>query len=286
MITMPNLGINGRLGNQLFQYAALRAASLRNNLNFVLPLLDNSVWHGQKCLLVNLPNIVYSPLTKPFEKIDWKYINEDHNEYRTFTNKLHNLNQNYNYSINGFFQNILYFEDYKKNIIHELKPTKIIKNDHASLHFRLGDMIDGTNPEYEKFHGLRLLDENTVVGKYYRKAINKIQEIEPNIVFDIFVGGSRTDGNKDNLFIKKMISYDESLFNNKPNFMSSDDAMDDFINIISCKHHIVSFASTFSWWAAYLDDHKESVIIAPKNFLYDNNIIMPPGYFPNNWIQL
>ena len=37
MITFSTFGANGQLGNQLFQYAFLRAASLRNSVELVIP---------------------------------------------------------------------------------------------------------------------------------------------------------------------------------------------------------------------------------------------------------
>ena len=50
---MNSIIIQGGLGNQLFQYAALRALSLKKEYEISLPLLEDKVWHGQKCLLGN-----------------------------------------------------------------------------------------------------------------------------------------------------------------------------------------------------------------------------------------
>lgn len=38
MITHKSIGYSGRLGNQMFQYAVLRALALRNNYQAVLPI--------------------------------------------------------------------------------------------------------------------------------------------------------------------------------------------------------------------------------------------------------
>ena len=38
MVTSIDIGENGRLGNQLFQYAAVKALALENNYDCVLPL--------------------------------------------------------------------------------------------------------------------------------------------------------------------------------------------------------------------------------------------------------
>ena len=51
MITFFELGKLGRLGNQLFQYAALRSLSLEKGYESKIPNPNTCEWHGQKCLL-------------------------------------------------------------------------------------------------------------------------------------------------------------------------------------------------------------------------------------------
>ena len=53
MITFSKLGEAGRLGNQLFQYAALKSAGLRRGYEVRIPDPNEMEWHGQKCLLNN-----------------------------------------------------------------------------------------------------------------------------------------------------------------------------------------------------------------------------------------
>ena len=48
MITFNNLGKKGRIGNQLFQYAAIRNLSIKKNFEIGLPKQTNLVFHGQK----------------------------------------------------------------------------------------------------------------------------------------------------------------------------------------------------------------------------------------------
>ena len=53
MITFYQLGMLGRLGNQLFQYAALRSLGLQNGYETKIPNPRDREWHGQHCLLNN-----------------------------------------------------------------------------------------------------------------------------------------------------------------------------------------------------------------------------------------
>ncbi len=50
MITFSKLGSYGHLGNQMFQYAALKAVALKNNYEMCLPLSGH---HLFKCFLLD-----------------------------------------------------------------------------------------------------------------------------------------------------------------------------------------------------------------------------------------
>ena len=52
MVFFSKLGQLGRLGNQLFQYAALRGLSIKNSYNISIPS-NVSNFHGQEYLLKN-----------------------------------------------------------------------------------------------------------------------------------------------------------------------------------------------------------------------------------------
>ena len=101
MITFLQLGKLGRLGNQLFQYAALRGLSLKNNYEFKLPQLNDASWHGQKCLLekFNIKKSFLLPedtikLKYSYSEPDWSII--DKNFFKIPDNT----------SIDGFFQSL------------------------------------------------------------------------------------------------------------------------------------------------------------------------------------
>ena len=81
MITFAALGKLGRLGNQLFQYAALRGLGLRNNYETKIPEFTATNWHGQKCLLSNL-NLKSSSLEpKDIKTLKGRYFEPDYMKF-------------------------------------------------------------------------------------------------------------------------------------------------------------------------------------------------------------
>ena len=111
MITFHKLGENGRLGNQLFQYAALRALSLENNYEIKIPIPTQRDWHGQSCLLENF-NIGCDFLTaSDLENLQFLYNEPDHMKYDENFFKIPD-----NSSINGFFQSTFYFGNFANQI--------------------------------------------------------------------------------------------------------------------------------------------------------------------------
>jgi hypothetical protein len=52
----------------------------------------------------------------------------------------------------------------------------------------------------------------------------------------------------------------------------------------SCKHFIIS-ASTYSWWASWLSDHKEKLVIAPKQW-YTDTSKNTHDIYGREWVRL
>src|SRR6056300_513205 len=164
MISNLHIGVDGRLGNQLFQYAALKSLALHNGYKCVLPPLEPRVWHGQPCLLSEFN------LECDFsEKIE---VNKQYEEPSIvdFDESFFKLDDGT--TIRGFFQNVKYFEGFENQICKELRTNEILQEraeqilsyyksqfpdyEFVSLHIRRGDNIT-VNVDF----GKKVFGENT-----------------------------------------------------------------------------------------------------------------------------
>lgn len=293
MITFSHLGGLGRLGNQLFQYAALRGLGLKNNYETKIPDPRSRLWHGQGCLLDNF-NIQSEYYTQEsLSVIKQRYIEPSHMDY----------DENFflipdNTDLYGFFQSVLYFKDFEEQIKQELTPQlkwlekanyrlgSIRKEypDHkiVSIHLRRGDNTDGSNSSVElnEMYGKNnTLDMNSFYGRYLKAA--KECFASEKIKFLVFSGGSRASGNNNETDIEWC---QRNLRGEEYIFADPQDTMNDFASIMSCDGNIISHISSFGWWAAYLNKNIEKTVVAPYHYHPDQpHYSHRRGFYPNTW---
>lgn len=291
MITFYELGQLGRLGNQLFQYAALRSLSLEKGYELKIPDPTTREWHGQTCLLDKF-NLEADYL----DKDDLKKIVHLYNEpsHERFDKNFFNLPDNLN--ISGFFQSTFYFDKFKDQIIKELTPKKeLLENSKeqiaklkekfkgyeiVSLHMRRGDNTDNTDPnqvKYNNSYGGKSLTENSVYYSYFKNATSHFKN--KKVKFMIFTGGKRwSDSNQEDM------EWCKKYFTGTGFVYSEDNSpIEDFCLITSCDHHILSHVSSFGWWAAYLDQ-KENLTVAPLKYDPETTYNYRTGFYPKRWI--
>jgi len=281
VITFSRLGRHGRLGNQLFQYAALRSLSLEKGYECRIPDPQQMHWHGQNCLLGNF-NIEASYLEESdYNKIKFTYIE----------NNLNKFDKNFFYlgdgvDLFGYFQSTKYFNKYKEQIIKELTPrdelleeakefvesNRVDNCEIVSIHLRMGDLNDGTNPVYNNFYGNSITDKSTAYGSYLNKALEVFKG--RNVKFLVFAGGSRSNAMENPSFMK---DFDDRFV-----LCSSDRPLLDFSKILSCDHNICCHLTTFGWWAAYLNPNKEKIVTIPKDYFW-NKSIQRDSFLPQDW---
>jgi len=255
MITSLNLGTNGRLGNQFFQYAALRAVGLENNYEVKIPNPSSAKWHGQIGLLNNF-NISANFLTyEDAVSIKHSYIEKDHTkvDLSVFDIKDHT-------TLSGFFQSTNYFQGHKETIYKELTPRYKFMKEAESYVRDLGNSVIGIHVRRGD------CEVNIDMAKEYLTYVKKAVSLFPGSKFLVFSGGKRVEGDnqddikwcKDNLGIEAFYS-------------ESSDTMKDFSRMVACDGNILSPASSFGLWAGHLNSEGGKKVVAPLKYEFESN---------------
>lgn len=291
MISFVELGRMGRLGNQLFQYAALKSLGLSKGYEVKIPDLLNCEWHGQRCLLEKFSLECDYLNRADVETIRHIYYEPDINRY-----DMNILNLPDNTNLSGFFQSTKYFEAHKDQIKREFTLKDDIENESkerlaqikkdnkceiVSLHLRRGDLTDGTTNESANYLGCQNnFDENSIFGRYLGLA-KKVFE-NKKVKFLVFSGGSRSDNNNtsDIDWCKSKFNGDEYIFS------EGNGVLQDFSLIKNCDHNITSHSTTFGWWAAYLNEHENKIVCAPEYYFLDDRKLVREAFYPQDWRKI
>lgn len=280
--------LEGRLGNQLFQYAFIYAAARRLNTSFYI---DKSTESYLLPRYFEIKNDFLIPLDRYLFSIPgYKNIFRIHSKkafYQLINNIIFNRNKiaidnalpiadalqlvKNGYQFNGYFQSQSYFEDFK-NEIRKLFTIKKIYTDafkevnqqlsnskkKVVIHVRVGDYV-----------GLNF----SVPVTYYKKVIDLIGDTDTEYIFI----------SDDTAFVEKQFSY----IANK--YISRNSEIVDFQFLMHAEICILS-NSSFSWWGAWLNNNPNKKLFAPKYWLgFKDKIEYPAGIADNldiNWIEV
>jgi hypothetical protein len=288
MITFTQLGKLGRLGNQLFQYAVVRAVSLETGYELKIPNFDGVVWHNQQCLL-NKFSIECDFLDhKDYYKIANRYIESDHTLFHKNVFEVSD-----NTDLYGFFQNYQYFSKYEKEIRADFRLNDSLKEyaekyisdiksgneEIVSLHFRRGDNTDGTSSEYSNYYGREdTLSRDSIFGQYFFKAMENFND--KKYKFLVFSGGTRkgmSHNQSDIDWCKNNLDGDRFVF------CEGNSDIQDFAIMKNCDHNLTTHMTSFGWWAAFLNENPNKIVIAPKNYTVPDDGRVKYGFYPNDW---
>jgi len=276
MITFPNIGYIGRLGNQMFQYAALISASKISNDECSLLSSNLELY---KCF--NIPTRIssyfnyktISPNNFNCDNGSIFGIQADLNQYeQLFSTKTDQefLKKDFkNKSITGFFQSYKYFQNvedqlrihfqFKKKYLDvcNLYIDSLYKNEQIlSLHVRRTDYLKSS-----VLNNLNL--------KYYEDALSHFDKSLIVLVFS-----------DDPEWCIEQTIFKEDRFK----IIRTDNTYVDFCLMSKCDYHIIA-NSSFSWWGSWLAKSKKT--ICPKKwFLSDYNFLDSDELRLPNWISI
>lgn len=287
--------IIGGLGNQMFQYAAGRALSLKCECDLLLDIsafVNYGLHQGFELQRVfnctigiateadvrrvlglqSLSLVKRTVLRQSMEKFRCKELAvEPHFQYWSGINHL--TEDCYLY---GYWQSEKYFaavaeqirKDFTFKMPMENKNAELAKHinqlNAVSLHVRRGDYAN--NPKNIAAHGLCSLE-------YYLAAIQHIAKQVEHPHF--FVFSDDIAWVKDNLqidFPHQYVDYNRDI-----------DSYNDMRLMSICKHNIVA-NSSFSWWGAWLNPNAEKIVVAPRRWFANKTNIQ--DLIPQSWVRL
>jgi len=264
--------IIGGLGNQLFQYAFARHLSLIHDTEL---RLDISAYYAYKNHNYGLSNFnIIENFSSPNEWTDLIPFKEKHFHFdQDFMNIPDNT------YIQGYWQSEKYFREISSVIKNDLQfkyPMElkdkifyesILQSNSVSLHIRRGDYVPGT-------YGDQVSECLTL--DYYEKAIDQIQQKNPDVVFFIF--------SDDINWAKKNLSISRPTFYVDHN--SSNTNFQDLRLMSLCKHNIIA-NSSFSWWGAWLNSNLKKEFYSPINWFNSNaRNLNSQDIVPSEWIRI
>jgi hypothetical protein len=273
MITVLLSG--GELGNLLFQYAVGRHLAIKNNTSLRLDLMNRITWRDilAKRTANELNSFgICAELYRPFLTIIGlrirRYLGKDSLPYE---NKLFQeknvgfdpavLTLGDGACLSGLFQSEKYFKDSEQTIRNDLRLRRtsldrecssyrdeITNSNSVGVHIRRGDYIKSP------LH-------NVCSISYFRKAIRYLQDRLDSPSFFIF--------SNDMEWCLNNIGISECRYvNSKPSPFAS---LVDFHLMRLCQHNVIS-NSTFSWWAAWLNDNQKKLIVTPSRWYSDEEL--------------
>ncbi|MBQ8596769.1 MAG: alpha-1,2-fucosyltransferase, partial [Lachnospiraceae bacterium] len=122
------------------------------------------------------------------------------------------------------------------------------------------------------------LYEGICTEKYYEGAVRYVQEKYPDAVFYIFSNEPKWVKKWVDHLIKSQITEEMTraqIKEMKKHFVMVETNTEytgylDMLLMSKCKHNIIS-NSSFSWWAAWLNDNAQKIVVAPGRWNNDND---------------
>ncbi len=251
------IGSNGRLGNCLFQAATVLALARRSNS---IPVF--APWEYDQYFKKPLPTGPIN-VTHHYHEPYFHYTPIDLNDSLQQSPGLDKM-----FNLHGYFQTEKHFNDCTRMIKQQFEPSDELRQklneilfglgQICSIHIRRGDYVG--NDYYAQ-----------VDMDYYERAMFLIKELCKVDHFLIF--------SDDIPWCKQNFAGDQFIF------MEGNKDIEDMFLMSLCDHNIIA-NSSFSWWAAYLNNTPCKHVIAPVKWFGGNSVLDTKDLYLKNWITI
>ena len=261
MIGFDHIGTMGRLGNQMFQYAALKGIAAHRGYEYTIPPENPRIQIDNYGLIEAFElsdNKKIGWLNTQYDIIAEKHFHFDEDLFNTFPDGS---------GLYGFFQSEKYFKHIEDEIREDftfkkewLEPCEEFRKDLGDevifLHVRRGDPNLADKRGFKWAYTQCSSQHPPQPLEYYERALKEFDDDMPVVVFsDSIDWVKEQDLFKPDRF---MISEQTDKF--------SDGALVPYIDLCLmtlCDHAIIA-NSSMSWWGAWLIQNEYKKVVAPK----------------------
>ena len=251
-ISFTNLGKNGRLGNQMFQFAALKGIAKNLGFDYIVPPSDDiHEYQYHKlftCFKMNGVPIGNIDVTQTIMQKSFGF-DED-----IFNNCPDNVD------IFGYFQSEKFFAHIRDELLKDFEFNNtenmiIPQGDYVAIHVRRGDYVSLT-----EHHPVCSLE-------YYEKAMSMFPNFNFVVVSD------------DLNWCKKQKIFKDCIF------LDTNNLANDMYIMTIARHNVIA-NSSFSWWGAWLNQKYDKIVIAPKKWFGEEIQHNTDDLLPLEWIVI
>ena len=279
--------IYGGLGNQMFQYAAGRALSLRHQVSLCLDISWFSQKHGNSATVRTYQLSIFKNITATIQKKTYLPCQHLIARIRKYLPFAHLIREPHFFywpgftkitppaTLDGYWQCEKYFMEFQEEIRHDFtfpalpqKAEQLSRQiaetpESVSIHIRRGDYVK--TPQVQAFHGNLQQD-------YYNKALQLIKDTCGKT--RLFIFSDEPQWTRENF---DCCGHDATIVD-----LALPDAPHHDMHLMSlCKHHVIA-NSSFSWWGAWLKK-QSGLTISPKCW-FANSMMDSKDIHGNGWI--
>lgn len=247
MVVFQNVG---RLGNWLFELAAVIGYSQKHNLDFTVP--DRTRDHKWNPIYMqHLVNRKWNP------RLPIITIQEERHPYQVlpFMEEWRNIN----IILKGYWQSEKYFIDYRDEVLKAFAIPYNRNKGVVSIHVRRGDYL-----QYPDKHPPVSID-------WYMDAVKYFEGL----------------GYKKFLVFSDDIAWcKENFKGTKFSFSEGNKEMKD-LELMANSDHFINSSSTYSWWGSWLGQYPHKQIITPRLwFVEGHGGLDVSNIIPEGWIKV
>lgn len=285
---MINVILNGNLGNNLFQYAIGKQLAVTNKTTVRLITYRYMNRHdilGRKAIkqlrAFTMEPLVYAAMIPEVIGrrlgIQWPFNKDKVHKEKSGCFYPEVLTLKDGICLDGYFQSEKYFKGIEHIIRNNLRFKKDTFGEEGAIYKEQISNLNSVGLHIRRGDYLKSPLHNVCTMRYYANSIAYMRDrlVSPHF----FVFSDDLEWCYENLHNSNCSFVDIQAAKRNP--------IIDFQLMSLCKHNIIS-NSTFSWWAAWLNDNHEKVVVAPDRWFNDErkNVQALQDTIPAEWVRM